>query len=53
VTLPFGPVAPLPTGLLVYGRAWSEAKLLALAADFEAHTRARREPRFLPTASAP
>ena len=53
VTVPFGPVAPLPTGFLLYGRAWSEAKLLALAADFEAHTRARREPRFLPTASAP
>jgi amidase len=53
VTVPFGPVAPLPTGFLFYGRAWSEAKLLALAADFEAHTRARREPRFLPTVPPP
>lgn len=50
VTVPFGTLSPLPTGFLFYGRAWSEAKLLALAADFEARTRARREPTFLPTA---
>ena len=50
VIVPFGVGAPLPTGFLFYGRAWSEVKLLALAADFEAHTRARREPTFLPSA---
>ncbi|MSU24667.1 MAG: amidase [Opitutus sp.] len=49
VIVPFGPLAPLPTGFLFYGRAWSDAKLLALAADFEAKTHARREPKFLPT----
>ena len=43
----------MPAGLLFFGRAWSEAKLLALAADFEARTRGRREPKFLPTVSAP
>ena len=53
VTVPFGPLAPLPTGFLFYGRAWSEAKLLALAADFETRTLARREPQFLPTVSTP
>jgi Asp-tRNA(Asn)/Glu-tRNA(Gln) amidotransferase A subunit family amidase len=36
-------------GLMFYGRAWSEVKLIALAADFEAHTHVRREPKFLPT----
>ncbi len=50
VIVPFGVGSPLPTGFLFYGRAWSEVKLLALAADFEAHTRARREPTFLPSA---
>jgi amidase len=50
VTVPAAQVFGLPIGLSFVGRAWSEAKLLALAADFEARTRARREPRFLPTA---
>jgi hypothetical protein len=49
VIVPFGVGSPLPTGFLFYGRAWSEVKLLALAADFEARTRARREPTFLPS----
>ncbi len=53
VTVPLAPVAEMPAGLLFFGRAWSEAKLLALAADFEARTRGRREPKFLPTVSAP
>ena len=52
VTVPVAQISGLPIGLLFYGRAWSEAKLLALAADFEAHTHARREPEFLPTAAA-
>jgi amidase len=50
VTVPAAEIAGLPVGLLFYGRAWSEAKLLALAADFESRTHARREPQFLPTA---
>lgn len=50
VTVPAAQVFGLPVGLSFVGRAWSDAKLLALAADFEAHTRARREPKFLPTA---
>ena len=49
VTVPAAQVYGLPIGLSFVGRAWSEPKLLALAADFEAATKARREPRFLTT----
>ena len=50
VTVPAAQVFGLPVGVSFVGRAWSEAKVLALAADFEAKVRARREPTFLPTA---
>jgi amidase len=50
VTVPAAFFYGLPVGLSFVGRPWSDAKLLALAADFEAVTQARREPRFLPTA---
>lgn len=53
VTLPAAEMAGLPIGLSFVGRAWSDAKLLALAADLEARLRARREPEFLPTARVP
>lgn len=46
VTVPFAQVSGLPVGVSFVGRAWSDAKLLALAADFEAHTQARRAPAF-------
>jgi amidase len=46
VTVPAGQYHGLPVGLSFYGAAWSDAKLLALAADFEAVTQARREPTF-------
>ncbi|MDP3072759.1 MAG: amidase [Opitutaceae bacterium] len=49
LTVPMGQVAGLPVGLIFFGPAWSEAKLLALAVDFETRTQARREPKFLPT----
>jgi len=51
VTVPAAHVFGLPIGLSFVGRAWSEPKLLALAADFEAHTQARRAPEFLATAN--
>jgi amidase len=51
VTVPAGEWRGLPVGLLFYGAAWSEARLLSLAADFEGRTRARREPALLPSAS--
>lgn len=50
LTVPVGERAGLPVGLLFYGPAWSEPRLLALAADFEGRTRARRPPAFRPTA---
>jgi amidase len=53
VTVPAAQVAGLPVGLSFIGRAWNDAKIIALAADFEERTRARREPRFLPTIEVP
>ncbi|HWA27925.1 MAG TPA: amidase [Lacunisphaera sp.] len=50
VTVPAGDWRGLPVGISFYGAAWTEAKLIAFAADFEAATKARREPEFLPTA---
>ena len=48
ITVPAGFNGEMPVGFIFYTRAWQEAKLIALAADFEAKTRARREPKFLP-----
>jgi amidase len=49
VTVPAGWVHGLPIGLSFFGRAWSEAKLIGLAYDFEQETQVRQGPRFLPT----
>lgn len=49
VTVPAGDYHGLPVGISFYGAAWTEARLLSLAADFEAATKARREPLFRPT----
>ena len=46
VTVPAGDYRGLPVGISFYGTAWTEARLLSLAADFEAATKARREPTF-------
>lgn len=53
VTVPATEMFGLPIGVSFVGRAWSDARLLALAADFETHARARREPEFRPTARVP
>ncbi|MBA4136966.1 MAG: amidase [Opitutus sp.] len=53
ITVPATDLFGLPIGLSFAGRAWSDAQLLALAADFEAHAKARRAPEFLPTARVP
>lgn len=53
VTVPAAQVFGLPVGLSFTGPAWSEARLLALAADFEAATKARRQPTFAPAVDVP
>ena len=49
VTVPGGTVAGLPVGISFFGGAWSDAALLALAADFEARTPARVGPAYRAT----
>jgi amidase len=50
ITVPAGQVYGLPIGLSFIGRAWSEARLLALAYAFEQATKHRRPPTFAPSA---
>ena len=50
VTVPMGFVRGLPVGLSFVGRAWTEARLLALAYAFEQAAPARRKPTFAATA---
>ena len=49
LTVPMGLVKGLPVGLSFFGPAWSEAKLLAIGAAYEAASHARRAPRYLPS----
>jgi amidase len=49
LTVPMGATRGLPLGLSFIGPAWSEAQLIKLAYGFEQRTKARLEPRFLPT----
>jgi amidase len=49
LTVPMGYVGGLPVGISFVGRAWSEARLLAIGAAFESATRARHAPTFIPS----
>jgi amidase len=46
VTVPMGQVAGLPVGLSFFGTAWQDARLLALALDYEQTTRLRKPPGY-------
>jgi amidase len=46
VTVPMGDVQGLPTGLLLFGAPWTEAKLLGLAYAYEQATHHRKPPTF-------
>ncbi|MFO8175316.1 MAG: amidase [Longimicrobiales bacterium] len=49
ITVPMGFFTELPVNISIWGRAWSEPELLAIAYAFEERTRHRRPPRFIPT----
>ena len=51
ITVPAGMAMGLPLGVSFFGRAWSEPVLLRIAYAFEQSTKARRAPKYLPTAA--
>jgi amidase len=49
INVPMGNVHGLPVGMSFFGTAFSEPKLITLASGFEAATKARMTPQFIPT----
>ena len=49
INVPVGLSYGLPIGMSIFGRAWSEPKLIGIAYSFEKATNHRRPPRYLPT----
>ncbi len=52
LTVPMGSSDGLPLGIVFMGPAWSEARLIELAYDYEQLTRARKPPEYRPSLPA-
>jgi amidase len=50
ITVPMGYIGGLPIGLSLFGKAWTEARLIRLAYNFEQVTNARRAPSYAASA---
>lgn len=53
ITVPMGFIQELPVGLSIFGRAWSEPALLAMAFAYEQGSMHWRVPRYLPSVALP
>ncbi len=49
ITVPAGFIDEMPLGIGFFGRAFTEPQLIKIAYAFEQKSKARREPKFLPT----